>query len=126
LFQVKGQQNIHIREVPCTYESFNQGDVFVLDVGKVIYVWMGRESNDRERARGIHFAKLLSFEECGSSPVIELDAANDEDSPLFAVALEFWNELGGKIHIRDEKEGGDDEDAEIEWPDNLHLFKFVS
>lgn len=123
LFQVKGKQNIYIREVECKYQSFNQGDVFVLDSGPSLFVWMGEESNDRERAKGLYFAKKLSEEECGSAMVLELDASNQEDSPLFAAGLEFWEQLGGKITISNAEEGGDDEEAEDLWPSVNRLFK---
>eukprot|EP01102_Stenamoeba_stenopodia_P016463 TRINITY_DN575_c0_g3_i3.p1 TRINITY_DN575_c0_g3~~TRINITY_DN575_c0_g3_i3.p1 ORF type:complete len:1448 (-),score=605.83 TRINITY_DN575_c0_g3_i3:34-4377(-) len=123
LFHVKGKHDIFVREVECKYQSFNQGDVFILDSGPTIFVWMGEDSNDRERAKGSFFSKRMSEEECGSAHVLVLDAANNEDSPLFAAGLDFWNQLGGKISLLSADEGGDDEEAEANWPSVNRLFK---
>ena len=40
-----------------SYKSLNHGDVFVLDDGKVIYSWNGKESSKKERIK----VKDLSF-----------------------------------------------------------------
>ena len=36
-------------QVPLSVESLNQGDCFVLDCGRKIYVWNGKSSNKSER-----------------------------------------------------------------------------
>ncbi len=35
LLQVKGRRIVRATEVPVTWESFNQGDTFILDLGEV-------------------------------------------------------------------------------------------
>ncbi len=34
-----------------------------------LFVWNGREANERERAKAISFAQRLSSDECGDAPV---------------------------------------------------------
>jgi len=50
-------------------ESLNEGDTFVLDVGKRLYLWYGKQSNKRERAKGEHFARFLAEQELGGVPI---------------------------------------------------------
>lgn len=39
------------RQVEMSWDSFNRGDVFLLDLGKVIIQWNGPESNSGERLK---------------------------------------------------------------------------
>lgn len=38
-------------QVEMSWDSFNRGDVFLLDLGKVIIQWNGPESNSGERLK---------------------------------------------------------------------------
>ena len=40
-----------LSQVEMTYKSLNHGDVFVLDDGKTIYCWNGKDSSKRERVK---------------------------------------------------------------------------
>lgn len=40
---------IFIMQVECKFGSLNQGDTFVLDDGRNIYVWVGPTSEKKER-----------------------------------------------------------------------------
>uniref|UniRef100_A0A674IA68 Advillin n=1 Tax=Terrapene triunguis TaxID=2587831 RepID=A0A674IA68_9SAUR len=51
LLHVKGRRNVTATEVEMSWDSFNLGDVFLLDLGKVIIQWNGPESNTRERLK---------------------------------------------------------------------------
>ncbi|KAG8129531.1 hypothetical protein E2320_016234, partial [Naja naja] len=52
LLHVKGKRNVMAREVEISWDSFNLGDVFLLDLGKIIVQWNGPESNKQERLKG--------------------------------------------------------------------------
>ncbi|XP_007606331.1 gelsolin isoform X2, partial [Cricetulus griseus] len=41
LFQVKGRRVVRATEVPVSWDSFNNGDCFILDLGNNIYQWCG-------------------------------------------------------------------------------------
>lgn len=51
-------------------DSLNEGDTFVLDVGKRLYLWYGKSSNKREREKGRLFAEFMAGEELGGVPVV--------------------------------------------------------
>ena len=42
-----------------SYKSLNEGDVFVLDDGKVIYCWNGKDSSKRERVKVMQMFSLF-------------------------------------------------------------------
>lgn len=51
----------------------NEGDVYVLDTGTVIFVWNGRTSNPYERLQGTKLAQKLRGERGGGQLVIVND-----------------------------------------------------
>ncbi|KAM7244370.1 hypothetical protein CapIbe_004978 [Capra ibex] len=65
LLHVKGKRNIRATEVEMSWDSFNQGDVFLLDLGKVIVQWNGPESNSGERLKAMLLAKDIRDRERG-------------------------------------------------------------
>ncbi|KAK2162493.1 hypothetical protein LSH36_97g01014 [Paralvinella palmiformis] len=81
LFQVKGKKNIRIAQVgrrvirqsvTCMCGSLNQGDTFVLEVNKDIYVWIGPGSTRKEKLTGLAFARLLKEAEHGNKAHIHI------------------------------------------------------
>uniref|UniRef100_A0A8B9JMM6 Advillin n=1 Tax=Astyanax mexicanus TaxID=7994 RepID=A0A8B9JMM6_ASTMX len=70
------------------WNSFNLGDVFLLDIGKTIIQWNGPDSNRQERMKGMLLAKDIRDRERGGRAeigVIEGDA--EKNSPLLMEAL---------------------------------------
>ncbi|XP_063209095.1 gelsolin isoform X1 [Chroicocephalus ridibundus] len=57
LLQVKGRRAVRATEVPVTWESFNTGDCFILDLGSNIFQWCGSDSNRQERLKATVLAK---------------------------------------------------------------------
>jgi len=47
----KTKHTIKVIEVPCTRESLNQGDCFILDLGEKLYPWFGESSSAFEKAK---------------------------------------------------------------------------
>ena len=43
----------------------NHGDVFILDMGRQIYVWNGREAGRLEKIKGLDVARRIKDEERG-------------------------------------------------------------
>lgn len=80
LLHVKGKRRVTAMEVEMSWKSFNLGDVFLLDTGKVIIQWNGPESNRQERLKGMQLAKDIRDRERGGRAeigVIEGDAEGD-------------------------------------------------
>ncbi|XP_053328752.1 gelsolin isoform X2 [Spea bombifrons] len=57
LLQVKGRRLARATEVSVGWESFNQGDCFILDLGDEIYQWCGSKSNRFEKLKATTLAK---------------------------------------------------------------------
>jgi len=91
LLHLKGSKNVVIREVPMTTDSLNSGDVFVLDKGLDVYVFIGKEASPREKHRSVELvASIVS-----DRPNAKHQVFNEGDSD----AGPFWEALGGKKPI---------------------------
>ncbi|XP_073437576.1 villin-like protein isoform X1 [Dendrobates tinctorius] len=80
LLHVKGRKHVSANEVDLSWSSFNKGDVFLLDLGKVIIQWNGPESNKTERIRACSLAKSIRDDERGGRAQIGI-IDNEQDSP---------------------------------------------
>uniref|UniRef100_A0A8C0GU40 Villin-1 n=1 Tax=Chelonoidis abingdonii TaxID=106734 RepID=A0A8C0GU40_CHEAB len=67
--------------VEMSWNSFNQGDVFLLDLGKLIIQWNGPESNRAERLKGINLAKDIRDRERGGVPGGCVDGETSKGTP---------------------------------------------
>ncbi|XP_030829530.1 advillin isoform X2 [Strongylocentrotus purpuratus] len=65
MYIVKGKRNIRVNQVPCKWESLNNGDVFIFDLGQHIVVWNGPQSSRTERMQGTQAAKGIRDDERG-------------------------------------------------------------
>ena len=53
LYSVKGRRTPVVRQLPeISWSLMNEGDVFVLDNKKFIFVWVGRSANNHEKMHG--------------------------------------------------------------------------
>ncbi|XP_040289675.1 villin-like protein [Bufo bufo] len=80
LLHVKGRKHVSATEVDLSWSSFNKGDVFLLDLGKVIIQWNGPESNKAERIRACSLAQSIRDDERGGRAQIGI-IDNEKDSP---------------------------------------------
>ena len=48
---MKGKKAVTATEVEFSWKSFNLGDVFLIDLGKIIIQWNGPQSNRMERLK---------------------------------------------------------------------------
>jgi len=107
LFWVKGKNLVHVTEVKLTCDSLNEGDAFVLDAGKKVFVWHGKSASFKERTRSLKAAKDIKClrKDC---TLEELEHDGSE---------EFWKLLGGKTKIHSAEEGGEDLE---DYKSNIH------
>ncbi|XP_020630345.1 villin-1-like [Orbicella faveolata] len=103
LIRVKGKRKVYASQVPLTVDSLNNGDCFVFDCGRKIFVWLGKESNANERFNAIKYGRGLRDEErAGLATVIVIGTPEEEE--------EFFLELtGNKRIVPITKEGESDE-----------------
>ncbi|XP_038600662.1 gelsolin isoform X2 [Tachyglossus aculeatus] len=83
LFQVKGRRTTRATEVPVSWESFNTGDCFILDLGNDIYQWCGSKSNHFERLRAVQVSKgIRDNERSGRAKVHVLEEGAEPEKML--------------------------------------------
>ncbi|KAG7488266.1 hypothetical protein MATL_G00032300 [Megalops atlanticus] len=56
LLHIKGRRVIRATEVGMSWDSFNKGDCFIIDLGKDIYQWCGSDCNRFERLKASQVA----------------------------------------------------------------------
>lgn len=117
LLQVKGKRKVYASQVPLSVASLNQGDCFVFDCGRKIFVWIGKESNKKERLNACRYAQELRDEErAGLASVSLIDTPEEEEEF-------FYHLTGNKRIVQITKEGESDKDHEQVLKLNLYRVK---
>ncbi|XP_072350121.1 advillin [Scyliorhinus torazame] len=100
LLHVKGKKTVTATEVEMSWGSYNLGDVFLLDIGKVIIQWNGPDSNRMERLKGVQLAKDIRDRERGGRAEIGVIEGDEESkSPeLMKIVINFLGERTKKIN----------------------------
>ncbi|PVD37825.1 hypothetical protein C0Q70_00427 [Pomacea canaliculata] len=117
LMQIKGKRHVRVRQVKCDHTSLNQGDVFILDCGLMIYVWNGPQSSKMERIKGIEVAKRINDEERGGKAAIKIIENTWNSDPG------FFKALGSTGDIPLAADGGDDTEFERVEQDTVTLYR---
>uniref|UniRef100_A0A8C4EBX7 HP domain-containing protein n=1 Tax=Dicentrarchus labrax TaxID=13489 RepID=A0A8C4EBX7_DICLA len=82
LLHVKGKKRVIAKEVEMSWNSFNLGDVFLLDIGKTIVQWNGPKSNKQEKLKGMLLAKDIRDRERGGRAEIRvIEGEAESNSP---------------------------------------------
>ncbi|XP_062235290.1 villin-1 isoform X2 [Platichthys flesus] len=99
LLHVKGRKHVTAREVEVSWNSFNNGDIFLLDMGKAIVQWNGPQSNRREKLKAMLMAQDIRDRERGGRAQIGLVEGGDErDSPeLMKVMTTVLGQRSGQL-----------------------------
>lgn len=95
LLHVKGKRNVTATEVELNWNSFNLGDVFLLDLGRVIVQWNGPDSNKAERMKGMLLAKDIRDRERGGRMEIGVIEGDNEQASSELLKL-LYNTLGDR------------------------------
>ncbi|XP_056289651.1 villin-1 isoform X2 [Pseudoliparis swirei] len=99
LLHVKGRKHVTAAEVELSWNSFNNGDIFLLDMGKAIVQWNGPQSNRREKLKAVLLAQDIRDRERGGRAQIGLVEGGDEqDSPeLMKVMMAVLGQRTGQL-----------------------------
>uniref|UniRef100_A0A8D1CK42 Macrophage-capping protein n=1 Tax=Sus scrofa TaxID=9823 RepID=A0A8D1CK42_PIG len=100
LYQVKGKKNIRATERALSWDSFNTGDCFILDLGQNIFAWCGAKSNILERNKARDLALAIRDSERQGKAQVEIVTDGEEPADMIQV-------LGPKPTL---KEGNPEED----------------
>uniref|UniRef100_A0A8C9UAN1 Gelsolin n=1 Tax=Scleropages formosus TaxID=113540 RepID=A0A8C9UAN1_SCLFO len=83
LLQVKGRRVVRATEVPVSWDSFNHGDCFILDLGSEIYQWCGSQSNSFEKLKATQVAKgIRDNERSGRAQLYICDEGGEKEKIL--------------------------------------------
>uniref|UniRef100_UPI0037E77E08 gelsolin-like n=1 Tax=Semicossyphus pulcher TaxID=241346 RepID=UPI0037E77E08 len=83
LLQVKGRRVVRATEVPVSWDSFNQGDSFILDLGEKIIQWSGSHSNRFEKLKATIVSKgIRDDERCGRATLLVCDEGEEPERML--------------------------------------------
>ncbi|XP_030607200.1 scinderin like b [Archocentrus centrarchus] len=82
LLHVKGRRIIRATEVAMSWNSFNKGDCFIIDLGKDIYQWCGSECNRFERLKASEVAISIRDNERNGRAKVHMVEEGDELPPI--------------------------------------------
>lgn len=117
LLHIKGRRRVRVAQVPLNVLSLNEGDVFVLDCGRSIYQWNGKDASRTEKAKALEVTRRIRDEERGGKAEITiLDQGKDNDEA-------FFRELGGRGPIKQAKDVEDDDQFERKSAEALRLYR---
>ncbi|KAI1898834.1 hypothetical protein AGOR_G00076430 [Albula goreensis] len=89
LYQIKGKRNIRAKEVELSWDSFNKGDCFILDLGeeeeKMIVSWTGSQANIFEKQKVQEIAALIRDTERHSKVRITAVSEGEETPEMLKV-----------------------------------------
>ncbi|EFC46702.1 coronin [Naegleria gruberi] len=110
LIWVKGRKKSRATLAPLYWTSLNHNDCFILDCGKICYIYNGQYSNKLCRAKALDISQMIKYKERGGDcQVVIIDGIdysnngnnsnnnsnNNDMTPLYKKqVLQFWKELG--------------------------------
>ncbi|XP_070708675.1 villin-1 isoform X1 [Pempheris klunzingeri] len=107
LLHVKGRKHVTAAEVEVSWNSFNNGDIFLLDMGKAIVQWNGPQSNRREKLKAVLLAQdIRDRERGGRAQIGVVEGGDEQDSPeLMKVMIAVLGQRSGPLReaIPDDK-----------------------
>nr|XP_020141080.1 villin-like protein isoform X3 [Microcebus murinus] len=65
LLHIRGRKHVSATEVELSWNSFNKGDIFLLDLGRVMIQWNGPKTSISEKSRGLTLTRSLQERERG-------------------------------------------------------------
>ena len=88
LFRLKGRHNVRLFEMPSIdWSHITRGDVYLLDLNEVIFIWNGARSNKYERLQAMQRARQLRDERGQANIVIIEDG---EETKMSKDELKFF------------------------------------
>ncbi|XP_077159180.1 villin-like protein [Paroedura picta] len=97
LLHVKGKKHVSATEVDLSWDSFNKGDVFLLDLGKVLIQWNGPSCNIAEKSRGMGLARSIRDGERGGRAQIGIIDSEKDSPDLMQIMKAALGERRGEL-----------------------------
>ncbi|KAM5280060.1 villin-like protein [Ctenodactylus gundi] len=98
LLHIRGRKHVSATEVELSWNSFNKGDIFLLDLGKVMILWNGPETSLSEKSRGLALACSLRDRERGGRAQIGVVDDEVKATNLMQIMEAVLGCRGGSLH----------------------------
>ena len=115
LMQVKGsgRRGCVVRRVALSRASLNSGDTFLLDLGRRVVVWCGRESHRGERARALEVALGIRDGDRGGAAAVDVVEEGESGEVAAGPLAAFWGAMPeGEGPVASAAEGGRDDEED--------------
>jgi len=119
LLHVKGRRNIRVAQVELSPASMNSGDVFILDAGRNIFQWNGKDSTNVEKVKALEVTRKIRDEErSGNATITVLEEGKGGDQ-------DFWQKMGcpKPTKIKTAADTGDDDNYNVSANAKVALYK---
>lgn len=83
LLHLKGAKTVRVVEVPLTYDSLNNNDVFILDAGMKIFQFQGKKAGKQERSRAGMLCRAIDDERKGKPDVFVYTQGDSDELEFF-------------------------------------------
>jgi hypothetical protein len=80
--EFNGMDAIKYVQVPFAKKSLDSDDVYIADLGVDIWVWQGKKSNAKEKAKAMSFARQFDAERAGAQRPVVFDEGIDDEKFL--------------------------------------------
>ena len=118
LLHIKGRRNIRVMQVQLNPSALNSGDVFILDAGRELFQWNGKESTNVEKQKALEVVRKIRDEErSGKANITVVEEGTKEDA--------FWAAFGQARpnRIKSSADGGEDDAVAKTGLDSIFLYR---
>ncbi|XP_062072129.1 villin-like protein isoform X2 [Lepus europaeus] len=98
LLHVRGTKHVSATEVELSWNSFNKGAVFLLDLGKVMIQWNGPKTSASEKSRALALTRSLRDRERGGRAQIGVVENEAEAGDLMQIMEAVLGRRPGSLH----------------------------
>ncbi|XP_064646035.1 villin-1-like isoform X2 [Lineus longissimus] len=123
LYRVKGKRYPRCTQMVIEWTSFNEGDSFVVDLGKLIFVWTGKESSRSETLKAMDFARKLRDDRGQQACPVVIESG--QENSMTDDEKQLWEQflpLSGR-NIKSSSEAGEDEKFELKMTNQIKLYR---
>lgn len=125
LIHVKGKHCPRMKEVSIAWRCMNEGDVYILDVGEILYVWNGKLSSRTERIKAMEYARKLR-DDRGRGNIVVIDDGEETEEQMGEDEFRLFNEylsLEDRTELHPASQGGADDDYEKKVTEQITLWR---
>uniref|UniRef100_A0A8C8ZQ89 Villin like n=1 Tax=Prolemur simus TaxID=1328070 RepID=A0A8C8ZQ89_PROSS len=97
LLHIKGRKHVSATEVELSWKSFNKGDIFLLDLGRMMIQWNGPKTSISEKSRGLTLTCSLQERERGGRAQIGVVDDEAEATDLMQIMEAVLGRRAGSV-----------------------------